>query len=438
MLTHIFYPALIKLIAVNSNDTMSFGSLNADDAITKAVTADIYDVLIIGGGLTGLTLAHTILNVAQKQGKRFPSVLILEARDRLGGRISTIETPVNKNPVEVGATWVFSNFNAVQILCRSLGVELMPQYSQGKTAYLESSNGVDWVDDSNDSGQYRIKGGTSALLTALQNGLTREGNFSLKLNSPVVSIVRKKNEVMSEVSVEGGAVFKARKVVTTLPPQLLVHTVKFTPALPEDFAAVARETGTWMGDSMKGIVTYRTPFWRANGQSGALYSNEGPFIQMLDQTSSDEKKFALVGFLDAKAFSNPDGSMPTMNSVDAQLRGSDEAYDQRKSKVTAQLVKVFGKEAAEPLEYLDCYWKQERYTMTPAELKNQNENAWGVTPTRRFVGRQHNFGHSVYRRNDLHDGALIVGGTETAPRGAGFMEGAVVSALTIAKLLGFV
>ncbi len=44
--------------------------------------ADTYDVVIIGGGFAGVTAAREL----RKQGQR---VLILEARDRLGGRTCT-------------------------------------------------------------------------------------------------------------------------------------------------------------------------------------------------------------------------------------------------------------------------------------------------------------------------------------------------------------
>ena len=45
------------------------------------------DIIILGAGLTGLTLAK----ILQDQGKDF---LVLEARDRIGGRIHTMkQTP---------------------------------------------------------------------------------------------------------------------------------------------------------------------------------------------------------------------------------------------------------------------------------------------------------------------------------------------------------
>ena len=43
------------------------------------------DVIIIGAGLTGLSLARLLIDNGQ-------SVLVLEARDRIGGRIHTHET----------------------------------------------------------------------------------------------------------------------------------------------------------------------------------------------------------------------------------------------------------------------------------------------------------------------------------------------------------
>jgi monoamine oxidase len=82
------------------------------------------------------------------------------------------------------------------------------------------------------------------------------------------------------VKTRDGGMYRAATVVTTLPPNLLAATVRFQPALPDRLMTVARETHTWMGDAVKGAVTYPTPFWKEAGLAGALYSNSGPFVQM--------------------------------------------------------------------------------------------------------------------------------------------------------------
>jgi monoamine oxidase len=56
-----------------------------------------YDVVVIGGGFAGVTAARE----AALQGR---SVLLLEARDRLGGRTWT--APWNGLEIEYGGGWV--------------------------------------------------------------------------------------------------------------------------------------------------------------------------------------------------------------------------------------------------------------------------------------------------------------------------------------------
>ncbi len=56
-----------------------------------------YDVIVIGGGFSGVTAARN----ARAQGYR---VLILEARNRLGGRTFSSEFAGHK--IELGGTWI--------------------------------------------------------------------------------------------------------------------------------------------------------------------------------------------------------------------------------------------------------------------------------------------------------------------------------------------
>lgn len=58
---------------------------------------EVFDVVVIGGGFAGITAARELQNFGY-------SVTVLEARDRIGGRVWTSELEGHK--VELGATWV--------------------------------------------------------------------------------------------------------------------------------------------------------------------------------------------------------------------------------------------------------------------------------------------------------------------------------------------
>jgi len=349
------------------------------------------DVIIVGAGLTGLALAHNLT----QQGKDF---IVLEARERIGGRIHTIETESGAL-VEMGATWFFPPFKNLFKLLKEIKVELMEQYLKGYIMYESDADTPPRKSYSTgeDDDMFRIKGGTSKLVATL---FSRVDATKVRLGEKVTEIKDAGDGV--EV-VSNGKTFRSKRVVTTIPPQLLAYSVRFSPALSDSVLNVMKETHTWMGDSVKAAVTYATPFWKEDSLSGALYSNSGPFVQLYDQTSSDGKNAALVGFVDDSIANLP--------------------LAQRKERIVAQLVRIFGERAAEVLDYQDTIWFQEKLTMGGPHH--------GRAPR---VGRHKNNGHRVYQQ-PLHEGRLIIGGTETSPQAGGYMEGAVNSAKHILNLL---
>jgi len=344
------------------------------------------DVIIIGAGLTGLTLARLLVDNGQ-------NVLVLEARDRVGGRIHT-HTTSDGAEVEMGATWFFPHFNNLHKSMKSMNLGLMEQYMKGYTLQEGSAGSTPRkFYEGGSSDMFRIKGGTSNLVTTLYNKI---GHDKVEL-SQIVKEIKKIDGGVEVVTKD--SCFTAKRLVTTIPPQLLAHTVQFNPPLPNEVKQVISNTHTWMGGSMKGAITYAKPFWKEAGNSGALYSYAGPFVQMYDQTSTDGKRFALVGFMDEKISSLP--------------------YEERKKKVTDQLVRVFGNEAREPIDYKYTYWADEEFTMP----KNAGR-----------LSAHKNNGHQVYRTPHL-GGTVYIAGTETSSQAGGYMEGAINSANYVFKQL---
>ena len=90
---------------------------------------NIFDVVIVGAGLTGLCVARRLA-----QQKKKPSFIVLEARDRIGGRIHTVETKDGAT-VEMGATWFFPPFRNMFKMLKELKVELGEQYMKGFVMY---------------------------------------------------------------------------------------------------------------------------------------------------------------------------------------------------------------------------------------------------------------------------------------------------------------
>jgi len=130
------------------------------------VMTEPYDIIIIGAGLSGLSLARnlTIDGLAT-------NFLVLEARDRSGGRIHTHMTG-DGAPVEMGATWFFPFFRNLFKAMQTMNLEIMPQYMKGATFYeSDPRSSPRKVNQGDDGDMFRIKGGTGNLTTTLRDNI---------------------------------------------------------------------------------------------------------------------------------------------------------------------------------------------------------------------------------------------------------------------------
>jgi monoamine oxidase len=88
------------------------------------------DVVVVGAGLAGLAAARAVVAAGR-------DVVVLEARDRVGGRTLNEPLDVDGKVVEVGGQWVGPTQFRLLELARELGVETFP-------SYIEGTSSIEW------------------------------------------------------------------------------------------------------------------------------------------------------------------------------------------------------------------------------------------------------------------------------------------------------
>lgn len=81
------------------------------------------DVIVVGAGVAGLKAAHELVAAGR-------SVIVLEGKDRVGGRLKRAE--VAGRAVDVGGQWVGAGHDVLLAEARRLGIETYKQYETGK------------------------------------------------------------------------------------------------------------------------------------------------------------------------------------------------------------------------------------------------------------------------------------------------------------------
>lgn len=331
------------------------------------------DVVVIGAGIGGLSAARKLL-------KHGLTITVLEARDRVGGRLLSD----SEFDLDLGATWFWPSEPRITQLVSDLGLDTFPQHTSGDALYEVPAGMERMKGNPIDVYSSRFSYGAQSLAIAMAKEIS---TTLIKLNEPVVSINSSENEIEAITSKYK---YTARHIVLAVPPALAVSAIKFNPPLSDRLSELAHVTPVWMGAITKVVAIYSEPFWRREGLAGSAISYVGPMREVHDMSGPGGKPGALFGFVPPKTVNEP--------TVTEQS-------------ILVQLVNLFGDKASDYENLIIRDWRKESYTSPP---NVETLNNYQV------------FGHAGYSAPALNS-RLHWASTETSQENPGHIEGAIAA-----------
>lgn len=252
--------------------------------------------------------------------------------------------------------------------------------------YIRSAGEIRYLLDVHGGAQeFRFVEGSQSLAKRIAAQLK---TTQLRLNAPVRRIDQTGRLVRIEAD---GFTAEADRIIVAAPTAIL-DRITYLPALPGHRAQLHQRVAP--GSTIKISCVYDRPFWRDQGSSGRILTNDSPLTVTFDNSLPDRPEGVLVGFVEGDQ---------------ARMFSRWSAEERRKS-VVDTLVRYFGQQAANPQEYIETSWADEEWTRG-CYGSNFPPGAWTKYgwALREPVGRIH------------------WAGAETSPVWMNYMDGAVRS-----------
>jgi monoamine oxidase len=251
--------------------------------------------------------------------------------------------------------------------------------------YISSAGGLDALWDTEGGAQdARVVGGSQLISIRMAEEL---GDRVL-LAAPVRRIEYGEDRVVAHAD---GIEVHARRAIVAMPPTLTCR-IAYDPPVPAMRDQLTQRIP--QGTVIKCMAIYERPFWRDRGLTGQATSIEGPVKLTFDNSPPDGTPGVLLGFLEGNQ---------------ARELGAWEPA-RRRAAVIDCFTRLFGPDAAEPLDYVDKSWADEEWTRGCYGCYMPT-GAWTV--------------YGPHLRAPI--GPIHWAGAETATVWSGYMDGAVRS-----------
>jgi len=221
-------------------------------------------VIVIGAGLSGLVAAYELNRAGH-------DVTILEARNRIGGRVFTIRSPFADNHfAEGGAARIKPSHDLTLGYANHFNLELDPFYAtsgsyvdvvDGNRELISNSNYLNATYGSVLRKDYmKIRGGSDRLPYAFSDYL----NQYIALGMPAQSVEQQSTGVT--VRTTNGTEFIGDRALCTVPLTVL-NKIQFTPSLSSE-KQTAMNGGYRYAPSTRIYIQFQNRFWENEGLNG--------------------------------------------------------------------------------------------------------------------------------------------------------------------------